>query len=84
LPAPKPAGRAIWVSIGNDDHRVDTDLAIAFTRAVVTASAEGKQVDPIVPVKLIVGPSAGHHGIENAHELMANWIARQLDLKAQR
>ena len=37
--APKLAGRAVWVSIGNHDLRVNTDQVIAFTRAIVRAAA---------------------------------------------
>ena len=33
--ADKLAGRPIWLCIGNNDERVDTDKAIAFTRKVV-------------------------------------------------
>jgi dienelactone hydrolase len=77
--APKLAGRPIWVSIGNHDQRVSTDDAIAFTRQVVAASLAGaKDPKPRVPVELLVGASPGHGIIDNAHELAAAWLIRQL------
>jgi hypothetical protein len=69
----------VWLSIGNNDQRVDTDRAIAFTRAIVQASArQSKQPDPTIPVELIVAPSAGHRKIDQAHEMLAAWLATQL------
>lgn len=77
--APRLAGRPAWVSIGNHDRRVDTDQAIAFTRALVRVSAEGQGNDAVIPVELLVCPTAGHTNIDHAHELLAEWILRQLD-----
>jgi dienelactone hydrolase len=77
--ADKLAGRGVWVSIGNNDERVNTDDAIAFARKV-TAAAVVKQkgrAQPI-PVELIVGAAAGHTIVLRAHEQAADWIARQL------
>lgn len=76
--APRLAGRAVWLSIGNNDARVNTDDAIAFTRAVVMASAEGKRPDAVIPVDLIVARSFGHAKIDEAHELLARWLQQQL------
>jgi dienelactone hydrolase len=77
--APQLIGRPVWLSIGNNDQRVDTDRAIAFTRAIVHASAQQiKQPDPTIPVELIVAPSGGHRKIDQAHELLAAWLAVQL------
>lgn len=76
---PQLIGRPVWLSIGNHDERVDTDRAIAFTRAIVQASArQSKQPGPIVPVELLVVPSAGHQKIQQAHELLAIWLAKVL------
>ena len=72
--APKLAGRAVWLSIGNNDARVNTDDSIAFTRAVVRASARPDKPDEIIPVELLVGPTAGHSKIDRAHELLAEWL----------
>ena len=77
--APKLIGRYVWLSIGNHDERVDTDRAIAFTRAIVHASArQSKLPGPLIPVELIVAPSKGHQKIEQAHELLAVWLAKIL------
>jgi dienelactone hydrolase len=73
------AGRSVWLSIGNNDQRVSTDDAIAFTRKVVAESvARQKDKTKAMPVELIVGISAGHTAIPRAHELAAEWLAGQL------
>jgi dienelactone hydrolase len=76
--APKLAGRAVWLSIGNNDGRVNTDDSIAFTRAVVAATARPEVPDLIIPVDLLVGPTAGHTKIERAHELFVEWLSRRI------
>lgn len=73
--APQLIGRPAWLSIGNHDERVDTDRAIAFTRAIVYASApQSREAKPLIPVELVVAPSAGHSKIDHAHELLAVWL----------
>jgi len=72
--APKLAGRAVWLSIGNNDTRVNTDDAIAFTREVVRATARPDQPDAVIPVELLVAPTPGHSKIDQAHELLAAWL----------
>jgi dienelactone hydrolase len=80
--APKLAGRAVWLSIGNDDQRVSTDAAIAFTRKLVTAGAAArKDVKQVIPVELIVAPAQGHSAIEHESERAAAWLLRQLPSK---
>lgn len=71
------AGRRVWVSIGNHDLRVGTDRAIEFTRALVTNAAPPRRTDAVIPVELLVSPTAGHANIDAAHELLAAWIIRQ-------
>lgn len=75
--ATKLVGKSIWLSIGNNDARVSTDDAIAFTRAVVNASARPDQSNAVIPVELIVAPSTGHSKIDQAHELLAQWLVKQ-------
>ena len=75
--ASKLAGRAIWLSIGNNDERVNTDDAIAFTRAVVRAAAQPDKPNAVIPVTLLVAPSQGHSNIDQAHELLATWLINQ-------
>jgi dienelactone hydrolase len=76
--ADKLAGRGVWLIIGNDDQRVSTDDAIAFTRKVTAAAAKSKGRTQPIPVELIVGAAVGHTTPSKAHELAADWIARQL------
>lgn len=77
--AAKLAGRPMWLSIGNDDQRVSTEAAIAFTRKLVAAGAAvRKDLRQPLPVELIVGQASGHSAIEHAHELAAAWLLRQL------
>jgi dienelactone hydrolase len=78
--APRLNGCSVWLSIGNHDQRVSTDDAIAFTRALVLdSSARSNDPNVVIPVELIVAPAAGHTKIDQAHELLAAWFARQLE-----
>jgi dienelactone hydrolase len=70
--AAKLADRPIWVEIGNDDHRVGTDQAIAFTRALVR-EATAKKLPP--QVELHVTTTPGHSTPIAAHDAAAAWIA---------
>lgn len=78
--APKLAGRPIWISIGNNDQRVSTDDAIAFTRKVVAASAQQNPSRP-APVHITIGSVLGHHDLRGSHEHAAAWIREQLFTK---
>ena len=53
--AEKLANRPLWLCIGNKDRRVDTDAAIAFTRAVVEA-AVARDTPPLVELR-VTSPS---------------------------
>ncbi|MBI2193015.1 MAG: prolyl oligopeptidase family serine peptidase [Planctomycetes bacterium] len=71
--ADRLAGRPLWLCIGNNDQRVGTDHAIAFTRRVVEASvAQGKPA----PVELHVMQTEGHAIHPTAHEEAAEWFLR--------
>jgi dienelactone hydrolase len=79
--APKLAGRPIWIGISNDDMRVDVGQIIAFTRAVVRASAQGQKPYPVIPVELVMGPASaaggkGHYALDEGNALLANWILK--------
>ncbi|MBS0662981.1 MAG: alpha/beta fold hydrolase [Verrucomicrobia bacterium] len=75
---PQLAGRPAWISIGNNDHRVSTEAAIAFSRALVHAGAtKVKDGDP-VPVELIVNTSPGHRSSFHDHELLAEWMLEHM------
>jgi len=73
--ADKLAGRAIWLCIGNNDDRVSTEDAIAFTRRIVEVSAAPEK---IVPVELHVIGTPGHGIHATAHEEAAAWLLKQL------
>jgi hypothetical protein len=80
--APHLAGRPIWVSIGNQDARVGTDRAIAFTRTMVAIESRGQSPDAVIPVDLLVAPTAGHTKIDRAHEILAEWMLRRFGMPA--
>lgn len=69
------AGRPVWLCIGNDDERVGTDQAIAFTRGIV-AQSRSQQKRPLV--ELHVMTSAGHRVHPTAHADAAAWVAEQM------
>jgi dienelactone hydrolase len=71
--AGKLADRPMWVEIGNDDHRVGTDRAIAFTRALVR-EASATKLPPLVELHVIA--TAGHSTPAAAHDEAVAWIAR--------
>jgi len=73
--ADKLGGRGVWLYIGNDDERVGTDQAIAFTRLVTRRAKETKRR---ANVKLIVDSSEGHGLGISPHFEAAEWIANQL------
>jgi CubicO group peptidase (beta-lactamase class C family)/dienelactone hydrolase len=70
----KLAGRPIWMCIGNNDERVDTDRAISFSRDVVKSSVAQKKKSLI---ELHVMTSEGHTIHPTAHEEAAAWMAKQ-------
>lgn len=73
--ADKLTARPVWMCIGNNDERVDTDQAIAFSRAVVKASAA---VQKDAMIELHVMTSRGHTIHPTAHAEAAAWIAEQM------
>ncbi len=65
------ANRALWVTIGSADQRVDTDRTITFTRAVTAASVlRGLPLG----VTLQVLPVPGHASAVAWHEQAADWL----------
>jgi dienelactone hydrolase len=73
--ADKLAGRPAWLCIGNNDQRVGTDRAIAFTREVVRESV--KQKKPAA-IELHVTTVVGHTSHPTAHDEAAAFIASKL------
>ncbi len=78
---PKLTGIPVWIAVGNNDVRIDTDQVIAFSRALVRAYAKGRKDTAVVPVDLIVAPTAGHmQAVDRAHPRGAAWILRQFGM----
>jgi dienelactone hydrolase len=65
------AARAVWITIGNTDDRVDTDRVIAFARALTRANQE-QQVASNVTLHLL--PSPGHCSFPEWHDEAAIWF----------
>jgi hypothetical protein len=79
--APRLAGRGVWVCIGNHDTRVDSDLVIQSTRALVNATAAVLPADSSIPVEVVINTSIGHRSSVHDHELLAEWLRKQGILK---
>jgi alpha-beta hydrolase superfamily lysophospholipase len=67
------ADRAAWLIIGNHDERVDTDRAIAFSRALVRAAVR-RDLPPRVTLQVTAEP--GHTSTLAWHEQAAEWLMR--------
>ena len=76
--ADKLADRAVWLSIGNDDGRVNTGDCITVARSLVAQSRRRHPDQKTVPVELVVGPSEGHRAIEDAYSLAARFVAKHV------
>jgi len=73
--APRLAKRPVWISIGNQDSRVGTENAIAFSRTLVAATgAESARI----PVDLVVHATPGHRSTEQDHARLASWLLDNL------
>ncbi len=73
--ADKLAGRPIWMCVGSNDNRVDTDRVIVFARRLAEASlAQGKSPG----VEIHVTPQSGHAVHATAHQEAAVWILKKL------
>lgn len=76
--ADRLVGRSIWISIGNDDARVGTDDCITLARKIVTESRRTRPELKVAPVEIVVGPSEGHHAIDDAYSLAARFLEKRL------
>jgi dienelactone hydrolase len=74
----KLAGRAVWLSIGNADPRVGTDDCIALARRLTSTARQRQRDRRVVPVELVVGPADGHHAVDDAYTLAAQFVLKQL------
>ncbi len=75
---PQLAGRPAWMCIGNNDGRVSTESAIAFSRALVQAGAAKVKDGETVPVDLVVNSSPGHRSSFHDHEILAEWMLEHM------
>jgi dienelactone hydrolase len=75
--APRLAGRPAWVCIGNHDTRVDSDLVIQSTRALVNAAAAVLPAETSIPVEVVINTSIGHRSSKEDHALLAEWLRKQ-------
>ncbi|MCH2398356.1 MAG: prolyl oligopeptidase family serine peptidase [Pirellulales bacterium] len=76
--AARLAGRSVLVTIGDRDHRVGTDHAIAFARQISKA-AQGARVD----LHVLAEPR-GHRHPEATDELLRTWAAKCLRERSKR
>lgn len=65
------ADRAIWISIGKADTRVDTRKAVASAEAVREAAAV-RGLPPRVTLRLLDTP--GHAGVPESYDEAATWL----------
>lgn len=75
--ADKLANRAVWISIGDRDERVNTDNAIEFARALSKSAANNKSRN----IELHVSSIEGHTTPPDAARGSAVWIDSVLDVK---
>lgn len=69
------ANRALWITIGNADTRVDTDKAVDFARKVTRAS---QQRGLGCAITLHVLPTPGHTSDPQWHHAAADWLRQVL------
>ncbi len=67
--------RGLWIAIGDQDRRVDTDAAIAFARHISELSVK-KRVTSNVNLLVLAEPG-GHTTPSGAAALSADWITKQ-------
>lgn len=72
--ADKLANRGVWVSIGDRDHRVNTDRTIDFARALSASPANDQSRN----IELHVSSTKGHVTPPEAAEQSAAWIDKTL------
>ena len=74
--AEKLADRAVWITIGNADTRVDTARAVAFARSLASA---GQARSLACDVTLHVLPTPGHYSCSEWHDEAANWLLKPIN-----
>ncbi|MFH1567022.1 MAG: prolyl oligopeptidase family serine peptidase [Gemmatimonadota bacterium] len=71
------AGRAVWLTIGDGDQRVDTDRAVALARGLARAAAARGLPSR---VSLHVLPVPGHTSRPEWHDQAAAWLQEAVTL----
>lgn len=71
------ASRALWITIGNNDARVNTDSIVDVARRVAAFPPDGTK---FADVSLKVLPSEGHSVPAGAHPEAASWLRDHLNL----
>ena len=65
------ADRAVWITIGNADDRVDTDKAVALARALARA-ATALGLPPRITLQVL--PVPGHVSQAEWHDQAVTWL----------
>ena len=65
------ADRAVWITIGNADDRVDTDKAVALARALARA-ATALGLPPRITLQVL--PVPGHVSLAEWHDQAVTWL----------
>ena len=72
------ADRAVWITIGKADTRVDTEKVVAFVRALEgVANNSGVQGN----IALQVVPTEGHVSLAEWHDQAVAWLNNALNLR---
>ncbi|MBI2824190.1 MAG: alpha/beta fold hydrolase [Planctomycetia bacterium] len=67
--------RSVWLWIGNNDVRVNTDDCIRFARKIAKGA---RLTDQVVDVELHVLPASGHRVADAAYDAAATWLRDRL------
>ena len=67
--------KPIWITVGNHDTKVGTELCMDFARDVAAAAPEGTTLRPI---ELHVVPGDDHRQPAGTHEKAAAWLGEKL------
>ncbi|HAD75912.1 MAG TPA: hypothetical protein DCG16_09015, partial [Gemmatimonadetes bacterium] len=80
--AKKLVDRPLWLTIGNNDHRVGTEHCVSLVRHIVEATRAARPIDAYdkkpVPAELRITPVPIHTGDVKAHVRAREWILKQL------
>ena len=69
------ADRAVWITIGNADTRVDTDRVVGFARALAR-EATACSLPPRITLRVLAIP--GHRSFSEWHDQAADWLEEEI------